>query len=175
MGSVREIQKHLCWAIEAQGYPQLQYGLDFCPAHVLVTLFRNHPLWPRLRKTFSDGVDFPLKELPNEARKQDLLDAIEFGNHKGAIKNAELLEPKLLVEVEHAFVLPIPLNKVIEIDGALMAPMNIADQNTINERGEVIGSKRPTHNQSKEFSSGTSVNSRVRKDNLQDCITATAC
>ena len=47
--------------------------------------------------------------------------------------------------------------------------MNIADQNTINERGEIVAKKRLTHNQSFKFSSGTSLNSRVLKDELQDC------
>ena len=48
--------------------------------------------------------------------------------------------------------------------------MNIADQNGINERGEIVQKKRLTHNQSCEFQSGTSVNSRTIKDNLQDVM-----
>ena len=51
-----------------------------------------------------------------------------------------------------------------------MAPMNIIDQNTITEFGEIIQKQRLTHNQSMVFSSGTSVNSRVIKTELQDCM-----
>ena len=45
--------------------------------------------------------------------------------------------------------------------------MNIAEQNTINERGEIIPSKRLAHNQSMIYkSSNTSVNGRVVKKKL---------
>ena len=51
--------------------------------------------------------------------------------------------------------------------GAIVSPLNIAEQNTINERDEIIPSKRLTHNQSMIYkSSNTSVNGRVQKDKL---------
>ena len=51
-----------------------------------------------------------------------------------------------------------------------MAPHNVIRQNTITVEGEIVDKPRLTHNQSKVFSSGTSVNSRVAKDQLQDCM-----
>jgi hypothetical protein len=51
----------------------------------------------------------------------------------------------------------------------LMAPMNIMTQNTINKIGQIIPKDQLTHNQSWKWSSGTSVNSRVRKELLQAC------
>jgi hypothetical protein len=50
-----------------------------------------------------------------------------------------------------------------------MAPMNIMAQNTIDETGKIIQKDRLTHDQSWKWSSGTSVNSRVKKDLLQAC------
>jgi hypothetical protein len=50
-----------------------------------------------------------------------------------------------------------------------MAPMNIMEQNTIDKFGQIIQKDRLTHNQSWKWSSGTSVNSRVRKELLQAC------
>ena len=50
---------------------------------------------------------------------------IEFGNHKGSIRNTYLLESKLKTEAEHAFALPIPLEKVISIKGTVMAAIKI--------------------------------------------------
>ena len=74
-------------------------------------------------------------------------------------------------DVTHGYSLLIPLEKVPEIKNALMSPMNVAEQNTITEFGEVIPSQRLTHNQSKLYStSGTSINSRVIKEKLQDCM-----
>lgn len=167
---LKKYDKNLGVALEAQSNSPLGYGSEFRSAATLRPLLRLHPLWDRLERILQQGVDFPLEELPNDVRKRDLLEAIEFGNHKGAIKNSQLLEEKLRVEVEHGYQLVLPLMKVQQLEGALMAPMNIADQNTINERGEIIPSKRLTHNQSKEFGSGTSVNSRVQTDELQSCL-----
>ena len=48
--------------------------------------------------------------------------------------------------------------------------MNIADQAGINERGEVIDKKQLTHNQSMTYSSGTSLNNKTIKDDLQDVM-----
>ena len=51
-----------------------------------------------------------------------------------------------------------------------MAPHNVISQNTITAEGEIVEKPRLTHNQSKVFASGISVNSRVDKDQLQDCM-----
>ena len=50
-----------------------------------------------------------------------------------------------------------------------MAPMNITNQNTIDEHGRVVGKDRLTHDQSYKWSSETSVNSRVVKEELLPC------
>jgi hypothetical protein len=50
-----------------------------------------------------------------------------------------------------------------------MAPMNIMAQNTIDEFGRAVPKDRLTHDQSWKWGvSGTSVNSRVRKELLQE-------
>ena len=59
-------------------------------------------------------------------RKKDLNEVIEYRNHKGAIKNDKLLDSNMNTEVEHALDLTIPLKKVSEIEGSMMAPTNIA-------------------------------------------------
>ena len=51
-----------------------------------------------------------------------------------------------------------------------MAPMNIHAQSGINELGEIVLKDRLTHNQSKEYQSGTSVNSRLIPEQLQDIM-----
>ena len=74
-------------------------------------------------------------------------------------------------DVIHGYSLVLPRSKMIDLEGALLAPMNIADQNIINKRGEIITNKHLVmHNQSYTFSLVTSVNSQVIKNNLQDCM-----
>ena len=47
--------------------------------------------------------------------------------------------------------------------------MNIMTQNTIDEHGGIVEKDRLNHDQSYKWGSGTSVNSRVDKDNLPAC------
>jgi hypothetical protein len=47
--------------------------------------------------------------------------------------------------------------------------MNIMAQNTINEFWQVFPKDRLTHDQSWKWSFGASVNSRVRRELLQEC------
>ena len=73
-------------------------------------------------------------------------------------------------EVRLGYSLLLPLEAATQIRDALIAPHNVIEQNTITETGEIVEKLRLTHNQSKVFSSSTSVNGRVNKDALQDCI-----
>jgi hypothetical protein len=72
--------------------------------------------------------------------------------------------------VIHGYSLPLPLDKIKNIPSICMAPLNIQTQWTINKRGKIIEKDRLTHDQSFEWtSSGTSVNSRIDTDLLQQC------
>lgn len=116
-------------------------------------------------------MSYPLEDVPNSTKKKDTEEALEFGNHKGASKYKEFFEKLLQKDIEYGYSLTIPLEKVLKIEGALMSPLNVHEQWTIDEEGNVIPSKRLTHNQSKTFAaSGTSINSRVVKEFLQDCM-----
>ena len=76
-------------------------------------------------------------------------------------------------DVSRGFLLVIPQEKVKELKGVVVAPMNTAEQKTINERGEIVDKKRLTHNQSFDrLVSGTSVNSRIIEEELQPVMYA---
>ena len=165
--------KNLGKALDSNPDTQLSYGSEFRETKLLELIFSRHPLWKRMKQLLEKGACYPLEDLENENRKKDLQDALEFGNHKGVSNNPELFEETMKEEVENGWSLIIPRKKAIEIEGALMAPMNIHAQSSINEVGEIISKDRLTHNQSKEFSSGTSVNSRVVHDSLQDIMYGT--
>ena len=160
-------------ALEENKSSQLGFGSEFRPAHILKHILNNHPLWPRVSTQLNEGADSPLDDLDFDSRKQDLEEALEFGNHKGADDNPELFQTMMEDDVTHGYSLVIPRNKVTQLQGALISPMNIADQSGINERGEIIAKKRLTHNQSMVYGSGTSLNSRTQKDKLQDVMYGT--
>ena len=80
----------------------------------------------------------------------------------------------LLKEIVRGWQLPLPPDKIHLLPHAVIAPMGLVTQLTIDERGEMVPKHRLTHNQSFEFSTGTAVNSRVIPDSLTPCRNGTA-
>ena len=79
--------------------------------------------------------EWPLEPLDEDSQREDVMEALAFGNHKGAS-----LKPKLLLklnskDIHYGYCLPLPLEKATKIPDILIAPMNIQLQNTINEFG----------------------------------------
>ena len=147
------------------------YGSEFRPVDILEPLLRLHPYWPKVKSLLTQGSIWPLHDISEEGRKQDVEEALEFGNHKQAQLHPELLTSLIVDDVTHGFALPLPLEKITRIKGILIAPMNIASQDTIDEHGKSTPKKRLTHDQSYIFNgTGTSVNSRVDKTSLTPCI-----
>jgi len=156
-------------ALDAQKNSPLGYGSEFRPPELLEHVFGYHPVWQRMRSLLTRGSDWPMEDLDDVLRKKDVEEALEFGNHKGATENPELLKKLVNKDVTHGYGLVLPLKKVQRVPGLLMAPMNIMNQNTIDEFGRICGKDRLTHDQSYKWTSGTSVNSRVLKDYLLPC------
>jgi hypothetical protein len=82
----------------------------------------------------------------------------------------DLLQHLMLKDVHFGYCLPLPLAKAKKIPDILIAPMNIQQQNTIDEFGRIIPKDCQTHDQSFKWSSGTSVNSRVKTEELLPCM-----
>ena len=73
-------------------------------------------------------------------------------------------------DVVHGYGLVLPLSKIDRIPGVLLAPMNTMTQNTIDEHGRIVENDRLTHDQIYKWGYGTSMNSRVDKDDLLPCM-----
>ena len=71
------------------------------------------------------GSDWPMDDLDSDGKSADVMEALEFGNHKGAIENPELLKKLVSKDITHGYGLVLPLSKVHRTPGLLMAPMNI--------------------------------------------------
>ena len=145
------------------------YGSEFKPVHVLEPLLGRHPLWSAFRSILEHGAAYPLRDISNASRSQDIQDAITRGNHKSAIVNFNLLKSMMTTEVEFGYALPIPIDIIHQIPHAAVAPLGLVFQDTIDEFGTVQVKARATHDQSFSFSSGLSVNDRVIHDQLMPC------
>lgn len=157
-------------ALINDGDSPLRYGSEFRGVPELETIFGHHPNWERMKRLLLQGSNPILDGLDFDSRANDLNEALEYGNHKSASEKVDLLRELVEDDVIHAYALPIPRDKLKMMKGALVAPMGIQRQNTIDEHGKIIQKDRLTHDQSFKFGSGTSFNSRVDKDELLPCM-----
>ena len=142
----------------------MELGSAFRPNSKFIKIFGLNPLWKDLFSEIDSGFNYPLISFSNEERKLDLIEPLVFGNHKGVGKHREFYLNLINKDVVHRYCLPFPLSKVSTIPGEIVSSLNITEKSTINERGEIIPSKRLNHNQSMVYkSSNTSVNSIVIK------------
>jgi hypothetical protein len=116
------------------------------------------------------GFTMPLEKLDDKERLKDVQEALKYGNHKSTQQNPTIVREMLNDEVIRGWQLVLPRNSIGRIPEAIVSPLGLVRQNTINEMGETIQKWRITHDQSFKFQSGTSVNSRVQKEKLTDCM-----
>ena len=148
-----------------------KYGSEFRTPETLEPLLKLHPLWQKLKSILHNGVIFPLKPLDVTTQRKDLDSALNFGNHKGVDKNLTFYDKLNSTDVSCGYSIPIPLDSIKLIPGASICPMNVIEQFTISENGELTEKQRACHDLSFPFApSDTSVNSRVSKDELNNCV-----
>ena len=151
---------------------QLRPGSEFRPVKVLVPIFSGHPFWKRMKRTLTAGAELPLEPISERDRKAIMAAALEYGNHKSAEKNAPAVISILTKEVYKGWQLPLPVQKLHKIPGVIVGPMGLVSQTSIDEHGNTIPKHRLTHDQSFNYDLENikSVNERVRKDLLSQCV-----
>jgi hypothetical protein len=123
----------------------LGYGSEFRPMSQLEPLLGRHPHFGRLRKVLEEGMPYIFKEeITEEERKHELEAIILRGNHKSAEDEQEKVKELINKEVTHGFAIPIPLNLVPKIPGAMVQSLGLVAQWTINEKGERVAKYRLT-------------------------------
>ena len=121
--------------LEATIKSPVGYGLEFWKPKLLAPLLGNHPLWPLMNSILQKGSQWPTEPISEEEQTGDVEEALEFGNHKGAKSQPDLLVKLVSNDVIHNNAIALPLNKVIRIPNICMAPLNIQAQWTINVLG----------------------------------------
>ncbi len=167
---MRKYGGHLSDALAAQEDLTVGYGSEFRGVATLANIFQRHPNWTRMSRILTHGSERPLEPINNECRLADIREALIFGNHKGALMKPDLLLQLMLKDVHFGYCLPLPLAKAEKIPGILIAPMNIQQQSTIDEFGRIVAKDCQTHNQSFKWLSDTSVNSRIKTEELLPCL-----
>jgi hypothetical protein len=91
-----------------------------------------------MKKVLKHGSNWPLEEISKEERQEEVIDALTFGNHKGALAKQDLLCKLIGKDVKYGYSLVLPLSSITSIPGICIALMNIMAQNTIDEFGCII-------------------------------------
>ena len=149
------------------------YGSELRPPWQLEPLLRNHPSWLEFHDDMVYGIQYPFKEdIDEETRLSQLKSNMERGNHKSALKDDERQHVTKLMrtDVENGYAVPITAEGVRRLKDAEVYPVGLQDQNTIDERGNVIPKKRVTHDLSHNRKTGESVNQRVDMAQLKPAM-----
>ena len=119
-----------------------------------------------------DEIDYPLKPLEECMRKEMLKKTIDRGNHKSALSEDERPHVTKLMkqDVELGYGIPLTMAYIESPKDAKVYSVGIQNQETINEKGEIIPKKRVTHDLSFNRRKGQSVNQRVREDEMPEVI-----
>jgi hypothetical protein len=117
-------------ALAAQVGLPVGYGSEFQKGKLLLPLLKNHPLWNRMKKMLTHGSQWPTEPITEEDIAADLIEALKFGNHKGATTKPEVLLK--LVSMDTPSLSPLEKNK------RLPGICNIQPQWTINGQGVIV-------------------------------------
>ncbi len=142
--SGRNVQpRTLAWLLQTKNQQNLPlgYGSEFRPVSLLQPLLHLHPYWTKFEELRTKGSHWPLDIISESDRQADVAEALAFWNHKEAVNNPSLLRSLITDDVSQGFALPLPLESIERVHGVLLAPMNIASQDTINEHGIITPKK----------------------------------
>jgi hypothetical protein len=111
-----------------------------------------------------------MKDQEEDLQLKDFEAALAYGNHQSAEKNKKVLLEHLGKELNKGWIIPLLPSDAKKIRNALISPLGVVSQSTINEHGEIVPSNRVTHDLSFPGKySKSSVNSRTDPELLEPC------
>ena len=124
-------------ALESQRGTTVWHGSEFRDTKQLEKIIGNHPHFDYLKKVFEGGMDYEFSsEVTEDERKEELQAQLERGNHQSALKESDRIAELLNKDVKHGFCLPLPVESVGRIKGAMVQPCGIVSQFTLTASGE---------------------------------------
>ena len=144
------------------------YGSEFKNSSQLNDLLKSHPQWLDLKDKLNNGSSFPLEEIQEDLRANNIDAAFERGNHKSAIKYEEFLAKAIEKETKKGWLIITPEDKYKEVPGLVLSPMGVVEHLGVIASGKFKEKLRVTHDLSFPGAhSDESLNSTVMKEELQ--------
>lgn len=147
-------------------------GSEFCDPNTLDALFKSQPNWVHVQNVLTQGADMHTNPEPTtESRTAENAAMIEYGNHKGANANLQLILDTVQGDVEQGFAIALPLGTDMHLPESKVCPLGVVNQKTMSEKGEIIPKSRLTHDQTYTHLPGSkSVNNLTDKSMFPDMI-----
>ena len=145
----------------------LGFGSEFRPMADLKLLLSKHPHFPFVARILSEGMEYHYREgeeLSESERLVELAGQLQRGNHKSVSQDTEKVRDLLSKDVKHGFTIPLPIDCAPQIKGAMIQPLGVVKQWSLNEKSERVEKFRLTQDLSFSVDSSTrdcSVNGRV--------------
>ena len=141
----------------------LGYGSEFRPLPQLKKVLGTHPHFAELTVIIRDGMDYRFREELSEPERQEEVQAMtKRGNHKSAEEEKTVVNGLLQKDVTHGFSMPLPVEVVPRVIDALVQPLGLAKQWTLDALGERVPKYRLTQDLSFSLTKETcSVNDRI--------------
>jgi hypothetical protein len=153
----------------------LAFGSEFRPIEQLRPLLRRHPGFPELAEVLVTGMPYRYsREITEKEREQEVLAMLVRGNHKSAKDEPEIVEKLLTKDVVHGFSMVIPIELVPLIPNAMVQPVGLAKQWTLDDQAKRVIKYRITqdltYSETSSKEAPMSINSRIDMDQYPEMV-----
>jgi hypothetical protein len=153
----------------------LGFGSEFRSVKDIEPLLHKHPLFPFVANILSKGMDYEYNDgdsLTESERLVEMAGQLERGNHKSLADDPGKVKELLTKDVTHGFTIPFPAECAPQIKGAMIQPLGVVKQGSMNAKGERVEKFRLTQDLS--FSLGDtrdhSVNGRINLQHYPEMV-----
>ena len=118
------------------GSSTLGFGSEFRKVSELRPLIGRHPHFHRLETLLTEGMQYVFdRELSLKEMSDEVDTMMARGNHKSAQSERERVGELLAKDVTHGFTIPLPIAVVKLIPGAMVQPLGLVQQWTVDHDG----------------------------------------
>jgi hypothetical protein len=171
---LREIDYDFQRFFQDQTDTTLAFGSEFRPVEQLRPLLRQHPGFNELAEMIVTGMPYRhSRKITETEREQEVLALLTRGNHKSAQEEPEIVEQLSSKDVVHGFSMVMPTELVPLIPNAMVQPVGLAKQWTLDEKGNRKVKHRITQDLSYSETSKESplsINSRIDMDQHPEMV-----
>jgi hypothetical protein len=159
--------------LQGQTRLTLDFSSEFRKLEQIRPLLRTHPGFDKLAEVLASGMPYRYsREISEDERETEVLSMLARGNHKSAQDKPAIVEKLLTKDLIHGFSMVIPIKLVPIIPNAMVQPVGLAKQWTLDKDGNRIIKYRITQDLSYSTSKDLpmSINSRIDMDQYLEMV-----